>query len=231
MIPGTVASSLGLAIGGGDPTDLSDAYAFFDFVNGVYKIDGATVAIGDNIDKPGNVDPGNGLSIDWDVSGDVVEPTGDLLAALCRADFTLVVEAFMHADAAGSTLNWINARLSSDPADFYWLLNSFNTGASFDSDNVNGLGGPRFITPNATAVPPATRRVAMTRALDRIAGSTNGGAVETDTTGGWLTVSTMDTAIIGAQVGDTDPFFKGFIRLIAVVPIRDDADLPAISSL
>lgn len=227
MIPGIVAAS-GAGGGGGSP--FPGALAVADFVNRTYFIGDNAVSAADIIDKPGNVVPGSGLSIDWDIPGDVVTPIGDFLAAMCLAEFTIVVEIFSHADTAGSTINVVNARLASDPSDFYWLMSSFNTGAFFDSDNRNGISGQRFISPNATAVPPSTRRIAATRTFDRISGSTNGGTVETDTSGGWTTVDAMDTAILGAQVGDTDPNFKGYIRSIVIYDPVSDAQLPTLST-
>lgn len=227
MIPGIVASSAG---GPAPSGGMSDAAAFFDFRNEVYTIDGAPVAVGDNIDKPGNVIPGSGLSIDWDTPGDVVTPIGDLLAKLCLAEFTIVVEAYLHEDTEGSNISWINARLASDPSDFYWYIFAADAGASFDSDNVDGVGGQRFFfVPDSLSL-PGVRRVVMTRTASKLVGSTNGSAISTDTSSWSGIASAMDTAILGAQVGDTDANFKGFIRMLAVLPVRDDADLPALST-
>lgn len=228
MIPGVVASSLGLAIGGGDPGDLSDAVAFFDFVNEVYEIDGSPVSVGDNIDKAGNVVPGNGLSIDWDVSGDFATVSGDLLMKLTSQESTIVIE--VEETEAGNYSSEFLEVYNTGNSDSYRIF--ADDGSSvWASNNPAGLGFLDVFITSGIPARPSTKRIAVTTslALTKLVISCNGSAIQSET--GSLPAYSWNAARIGALEGDTFPEMNGYVRLIAVLPVRDDADLPALSAL
>lgn len=231
MIPGIVAASGGEITSGGPVSSYPGSVAVADFLTGEYSIDGVATTAALMIDKPGNIVPGNGLSIDWDVPGDVVTPIGDFLTKLCLAEFTVVIEAYEHVDTDSSSLDLVQARNTANPFDRYWYINDFDGGANGDSDDVIGISGQRFIQAFASITKPAIRRVAFTRATARCSVSTNGSSVTTDTTAWPSGARITNEAILGAQIGETDPNFKGYIRRIIVYPVQPDSDLPVLSTL
>lgn len=223
MLFGIVAGSDDGGSGGG-AGDLSDAVAYFDFVNEVYEIDGAPVTVGDNIDRDDLIVPGSGLFIDWDVSGAFATVIGDLLAKVIASEWTIVMQAVEENDTGNFPLLDVFAAATTHDALLFTTQSS-----SFANISVTtpGLDGDAFAQVVVTDR-PNRRRIAVTRTAAKVVISANGSAIVSDPT---ATTPSYDSARIGAQKGSTFPDMKGYIEHFIVLPVRDDTDPPALSDL
>lgn len=220
-IAGITASQLLTVINGGGGGGGLNALASIDFVNGVYTIDGASVAVGDIIDNPGAIDPSGLLVPEF---GTPIEMLGDLLALMLTANWTIVFE-FEIFSLTGQI--WMLS-LCEFPVDGtrdmiqFWKMGPGNILQVFDD---TGPGATREV--NLAAATIGIHKVAIAREDNRLSASLDGGAVVTDTNNEPITSLTNATFGGFTGIGNDRDFY---VRSMAVYDLQDDSVLPDLST-
>ncbi|TIL34328.1 hypothetical protein [Mesorhizobium sp.] len=196
--------------------------ATLDFMNEVYVVNGVTLTAADVIDKPERVGAGGLEILDNDVGG-VVSAIGDLLTEFLLVDWTIVIEWEEVANVDGSYLLWMQ-----ETVDFHSI--SIIRANAFQSNPMQA-GDSSTISRNVDNTGPFTtgvHKVAVTRTNDRISISTDGSAVDSNTTPN-TTLNVLTTASFGGD--PTDQSYNGcFIRTVTLTAPVDDSLLPGLSA-
>lgn len=208
-----------------------DPYAYsvadINFVSGVYKIDGAIVALADIIDQPSLVS-GSGLLVQTATAGGQVKILGPLLAKLVSGLWTVMVEWHL-AESTGRfpdvlvLENFIDGT-SKDYIEFYLYS---GTNFSFDDQTFDSALASHFREAFVVGeiIPAGRNRMAATRSLSAMALSVNGSAVNTVTIPAQATV--FDHATFGGF--DNNAYLDGHIRSLKLY--AGALDLPTLSAL
>lgn len=227
MSNGIIASMLLLAQGGGGP--VGNQTLFLDFVNEEYEVNGTPTAIGDIIDAPGQVSPGDGLEIP--LFGTPIEILNDALDTLLTANWTMVLEFEI------TTL--------SNTVYLFSMMGLGSAALDFDDDNRVQIGvesatdriyATDFLSDTPArnidygVVTVAVHKLAIARSDERIVMSVNGQAVQDDSETE-IPMVFLTNATFGNYSDDVNAR-EAFIRSLTLYDeINEDSVLQTLSEL
>ncbi|MER8923433.1 hypothetical protein [Mesorhizobium sp. M0802] len=201
-----------------DPIDPAvDALVVLDFLAETYTRLGETVMLADIIDKPERVGASGLEILDNDVNGSV-SIVGDLLADLITADWTVVIEF---------------EKVAIDTLAELLFLGDVDVNHTIGFDVYNSMQGydSGFVVrqiENVGEYRSGVHKAAFTRTNAKVSISTDGSAVDTNTTPN-TTLNPMVVAAFGGFPFPDESYDACFIRKFYLLPPQDDANLPGLS--
>lgn len=202
--------------GGGGAGTLAE----IDFINEVYTINGAPVAVGDIIDNPGAIDASGLLVPEF---GTPIEMLGDLLALMLTANWTVVIEIDV-ISLTGQIWMMSLIEFPQDGAHDFIQFGKLGPGNVLFVLDDTGPGATRQA--DWGAITTGVHKVAIAREDTRLSISVDGSAVVTQ--GGSIAITSLTNATFGGYTGiGNDRDF--YVRSLSVYDVRDDSDLPDMS--
>lgn len=198
-----------------------------DFVNEAYEVNGSPAVIGDIIDTPGLVSPGDGLEIPlFDTPTEII---GDALDNLLTANWTMVLEVEI-TTLAGAVWLFSMAELNSDgtiEGDTDTMQIGVDSGDLLFAYDDTGPGSARTINYGNTTV--AVHKIAIARSNDRMSMSVDGQAVQDNNND--IVLNACTNATFGNFTGDFNAR-DAFIRSLVIYDeINEDSVLQTLSEL